>query len=1084
MSDFGLFEAATDAEQAPRRRERIAARQMSAALQEIHSKFDPFLANAADPTAFEDRWLAVKKDALRVLQANQVGAYPAVVREVHGSLKASWYAKHASDDCYEEEAGDDADSDFTDGGDSGSDSHHHDARRRQAGPDTVLHVNGWGPPVSPPVGAVDNPDYNSDQGMHVVTHRRQAELEDQLDTHPNQELAQGRPVSDALLVPDAYNDPANAETGGVQNDFTPGGDTGSDGYREARQLVADLYTDFAQSNNMRVASMNTLDYYAASGLHDNDYYLLAAMIRKAECDCDDDGKDDKTEDSDGGSGEDNDDGGEESHEGGSDSDSDSDDSGDDESDSDDDSGENPFAGGDDSPDDDADSDGENPFGGDDTAVDDAEDSGDQVPADDGGGDYGDPSQDQFGGGDEYGEDPAAAGPPDVGGQEFQVPEQAPDLPQDELSQLEQGAPQAVPPEVIDDILGLPPGTLEQLIHEELSGGGDVPPSGPPPGPPQQLARRKRAAEDPTQAAGDPAAAAQQPAVPAPAGGGSAGSIPPPGSASVPQPQPPVPTPTADDGALLDTALQSVTQMVDQKTQEYQQVIDPLTQALQAIQFAQQVEQAENPLDVTPPEGTVDTDPSAAPGGADSLTQQAYRIAKHYNLTEKAYKMLLTAMSRKHYEHVGEAIRTLPPELRGGIANHIGGMFHEDNPRFNNDKWLASVGVTASRRPFVIRGRTLNRGRTAGENLKNTEVLDSFEFPGQGAQTQKPVISDNLSVTPKIKGLTSSIRQAKGVLDLFDDFTKQRTDTGLNMGDAANVDAFKTEKGDKIGPKALDKLDKTFKANRRAASFFNRRVPGWRWDEHLAGYISKEARPFTCSCGEQFNTPSYGNCRCGKIWNSYAIGDGSHLAANSADMFITREIPVRDDVIVANRRMAEDRGYESFDAYGKGDTEWVEDKDREDADGPHAPGTTARRLQACYPGCHDDKAHAEKFHKDKDDEGAEKTAGSAFYALPPGEQVGDEALAAPPEPSLKDRVRDHLINKMQNGGFAGGRSAGQDFFAEKVTDVNDSWVKYDDEDPSRQGGPKKPPSTTVKGGDPKWHSREPAGKFKSTSPFKG
>jgi hypothetical protein len=92
------------------------------------------------------------------------------------------------------------------------------------------------------------------------------------------------------------------------------------------------------------------------------------------------------------------------------------------------------------------------------------------------------------------------------------------------------------------------------------------------------------------------------------------------------------------------------------------------------------------------------------------------------------------------------------------------------------------------------------------------------------------------------------------------------------------------------------------------------------------------------------------------------------------------------------------------------------------------------------------------------------------------------------PSLKDKVRNHvqqlIQNRPANGGFAGGRSANAFFEAEWHDEDNDGWTKYDSPDPARQGGPKKPPATTtVKGGDPKWHSREPEGKFKSTSPFK-
>ena len=37
---------------------------------------------------------------------------------------------------------------------------------------------------------------------------------------------------------------------------------------------------------------------------------------------------------------------------------------------------------------------------------------------------------------------------------------------------------------------------------------------------------------------------------------------------------------------------------------------------------------------------------------------------------------------------------------------------------------------------------------------------------------------------------------------------------------------------------------------KTAGFFTRKVAGWKWDDHLSGYLSKEARAFTCSCGEK------------------------------------------------------------------------------------------------------------------------------------------------------------------------------------------------------------------------------------------
>ena len=85
------------------------------------------------------------------------------------------------------------------------------------------------------------------------------------------------------------------------------------------------------------------------------------------------------------------------------------------------------------------------------------------------------------------------------------------------------------------------------------------------------------------------------------------------------------------------------------------------------------------------------------------------------------------------------------------------------------------------------------------------------------------------------------------------------------------------------------------------STFQRKVSGWLWDSHLNGYIANAANKFACSCGESFDVPSYHNCKCGKIYNSYVIGTGGDNHTASIEKYICREIQVRPDVIVANRK---------------------------------------------------------------------------------------------------------------------------------------------------------------------------------------
>lgn len=77
-----------------------------------------------------------------------------------------------------------------------------------------------------------------------------------------------------------------------------------------------------------------------------------------------------------------------------------------------------------------------------------------------------------------------------------------------------------------------------------------------------------------------------------------------------------------------------------------------------------------------------------------------------------------------------------------------------------------------------------------------------------------------------------------------------------------------------------------------------RVAGWDWDDHLNGFIAAEAsREFICSCGEHVPAPGYTDCHCGKRWNVYSV------QSPEGRKLISREVPVRDGVVMANRSAA-------------------------------------------------------------------------------------------------------------------------------------------------------------------------------------
>lgn len=1228
MSDFGIFEADEAAQRNPQAQARTAARKMDAAIDVVRSQFGRFLMGATGIDEFGDRWHYSKHD---IRAAVEPYVFPATgtMRRIQNAMKQDWKVAH------------------------------------------------------PYKLALDHDEAGYGQ------------METQ-NTRPNQDLDETYHPSSGNLIPEGdfegYKDSVDQD--GPEkvsgNDFTPGGDSGSDrraaktewkkvnndGYpagadggnmtkaerdaynaeedkkhgldREAARLVADIYTDFARANGLRVASLDTLDAYASTGLHNADYRLLQSMIIRAAEDCSEECDDDEDTES-------------------KDSDSEGDSeapkaSESDDSEDDDDSDDAPDFGGEDAAEDDSDDESESDDDSDDYSFgDDTDADGDHDHADhhDDGEDY------DFGGGDEGG---------DVG-QTFTVPEHAPELPPEMMAEIPQddasgSAP--VPPEVIDSLLGLPEGTIEQLLLEEAEQGqgGDPGMSGPPAPPqgggddffgggggdpeqePPRVARRRSARsfwaaegeqeQESEGGGGEQAAPAQDPAA---AMGGQmgmdpsammgqmgGGMLPPPGSQAVQPPAPPAPMENqpAED-ALLDTANQAIMQMIDRETQEYQQIIDPLSQALQAIQFAQQVEQTEHPMDVTPPQGTVDVSPAQAPGGAANPQQQLARLLRQAKKTSALHnaaalisrtygmpqRVLREAMGRRNYEHAAEAFHILPdhvrtlPETRAA-ARHIGEMFAAENPRFNKDVWLktvlasnprdragdawrdgrdrgiaehgrqdmddfgdddsgwlndadspllddgsldrtgypshlsdddivqeyvqrkkqeyrnrppvspdASSGVwsggrelsnaehqaemdrieRSNRNPYQARRASRGRlpfdlpRRTAGETWMHTPTMDVFEHPNAG---EVPRVDDgndfnNLPVMPGADPHGKNAASSRAI-DKFQRWKLWRQKNGLpatdgeasihnflqtrrpgksKVGDEAaamihrdqglNPDAAKPVKAKpmkainptlKAKPPATKTKAAPAKAAPKTASFFTRRVPGWKWDDHLSGYVSKEARRFTCSCGDPVDAPSYKTCKCGKIWNVYAIGDTHHLASDSADMFIAREIPVRDNVIMASRKMAVSHDYENDpDECGHNDEEILSD------------GSTIK--------CHecgkitDTGARGPGFLSDwepEEDPFDPRQFGANRKIAKDGKCTCWEGYERVPgtEPCASKSCRKKTSAKTHRELVAE---------IERLAD----WTKYDGEDPvAKAYGKPKPPSTSVAKPPQDWAKRKPKG----------
>ena len=137
--------------------------------------------------------------------------------------------------------------------------------------------------------------------------------------------------------------------------------------------------------------------------------------------------------------------------------------------------------------------------------------------------------------------------------------------------------------------------------------------------------------------------------------------------------------------------------------------------------------------------------------------------------------------------------------------------------------------------------------------------------------------------------------------------------GLDPKDSRTSRSFRrASRG--LSPRAMTEISSWMKAQKTAGnsarrvlantrSYRHKMASGsWYLDNKLSAYVSKTPQKFACSCGSHIAVPSYTNCKCGKVWNAYKI----HSASQGDTTFVVREVPVRENVLVANRRTASRR----------------------------------------------------------------------------------------------------------------------------------------------------------------------------------
>jgi len=268
---------------------------------------------------------------------------------------------------------------------------------------------------------------------------------------------------------------------------------------------------------------------------------------------------------------------------------------------------------------------------------------------------------------------------------------------------------------------------------------------------------------------------------------------------------------------LQKADDALTQLLNSKAEDFQNTIAPLQQALVTVQKAQQLQQAQNPMNVMPQPGSInvmppgggdqgagggapppgggggDTDalaamlaggggggaPGGAPpgggppgggapppgGGGGPPPQQMQASMRYAGITRQ---MMAMAMSRKHYRQMADLIKDLPPEHKGPLAEGMANMFKADNSNFSHSKWYAAVGHDPNQMSRAAWRRGGGWGKASG------------------------------AVRPRQAGSNTS------VFNLWDKWQHQRGEKGnLGIGGEADYEAFANEMG--VGSDALKKL---------------------------------------------------------------------------------------------------------------------------------------------------------------------------------------------------------------------------------------------------------------------------------------
>ena len=169
---------------------------------------------------------------------------------------------------------------------------------------------------------------------------------------------------------------------------------------------------------------------------------------------------------------------------------------------------------------------------------------------------------------------------------------------------------------------------------------------------------------------------------------------------------------------------------------------------------------------------------------------------------------------------------------------------------------------------------------------------------------------------KVRAHKSNRERRKTSMNAINNYLRYAKRQGLDPKESHTSRAYRRASRS-LSPKSMVEISNWMKAQKTAhqtarqvlattRGYRRKLSSSWHLDSKLGAYISTVQQKFACSCGAKLDVPAYNMCKCGKVWNAYKV----HSATKGDTMYVVREVPVRENVLVANktasrRRQAQD-----------------------------------------------------------------------------------------------------------------------------------------------------------------------------------